>query len=56
MTSVNPYTAPPPPSLIANSAGDTAIVTSEFSMVWLIDRARLYFASELPLPRRRATL
>jgi hypothetical protein len=52
---VNPYAAPPPPALIANSAGDTAIVTSEFDTVWLIDRAKFYFASELPVQRRRAT-
>jgi hypothetical protein len=45
-----------PPAISANSAGDTAIVTTEFSMVWLIDRARLYFTPEFPLPRRRATL
>lgn len=41
-------------ALIANSAGDTAIVTSEFDNVWLIDRAKFYFASELPVQRRRA--
>jgi len=45
-----------PPALAADSAGDTAIVTSEFSTVWLIDRARFYFASELLTPRRRATV
>jgi hypothetical protein len=43
-----------PPALAANSAGDTAIVTTEFNTVWMIDRARFYFASELPPPRRRA--
>jgi len=51
---INPYNAPPPPALIANSAGDTAIVTSEFDNVRLIDRAKFYFASELPVPRRRS--
>jgi hypothetical protein len=43
-----------PPALATDSAGDTAIVTSEVSTVWLIDRARFYFASELLTPRRRA--
>jgi len=43
------------PAIAANSAGDTAIVTTELDPVWLIDRARLYFASEFPLPRKRAT-
>lgn len=43
-----------PPALAANSAGDTAIVTTEFNPVWMIDRARFYLASELPPPRRRA--
>lgn len=51
----NGSAAASPPALAANSAGDTAIVTTEFSMVWLIDRARLYFASEFPLPRRRSS-
>ena len=48
------FGAPPSIAIASNSAGDTAIVTTEFSTVWMIDRARFYFASELPLPRRRA--
>jgi hypothetical protein len=44
-----------PPDVAVNLAGDTAIVTSEFNMAWLIDRARFYFASEFPTPRKRAT-
>lgn len=51
----NGTSAVSPPSAAANAAGDTAIVTSEFNPVWLIDRARLYFASEFPLPRRRSS-
>jgi hypothetical protein len=44
-----------PPDVAVNLAGDTAIVTTEFNTVWLIDRARFYFASEFPTPRKRAT-
>jgi hypothetical protein len=44
-----------PPAVAANSAGDTAIVTTELNTLWMIDRARFYLASEFPLPRRRAT-
>ena len=44
-----------PPAIAANSAGDTAIVTTELNTVWMIDRARFYFASEFPTPRKRAT-
>lgn len=43
------------PKFDTNAAGDTAIVTSEFDTVWLIDRATFYLASELPVQRRRAT-
>jgi hypothetical protein len=43
-----------PPALVANSAGDTAIVTSEFNTTWLIERGRFYLASELLMPRRHA--
>ena len=43
-----------PPAIAANAAGDTAIITTEFNTLWMIDRARFYFASEF-LPRRRAT-
>jgi hypothetical protein len=43
-----------PPSVTANSAGDTAIVTTDFNSVWMIDRARFYLASEF-LPRRRSS-
>jgi hypothetical protein len=46
---------PSPPAAIANAAGDTGIVTSEFDKVSLTDRVRFYFASEVPVPRRRAT-
>jgi hypothetical protein len=42
-----------PPALAANSAGDTAIVTTEYNLVWMTERARFYFASEIPLPRHR---
>jgi hypothetical protein len=55
---VNPnvYAQPSsPPALAANSAGDTAIVTSEFNTTWLIDRGRFYLASELLTPRRHAS-
>ena len=56
---LNPHLVPnfpvSPPAIAANSAGDTAIVTTEFNTVWMIDRARLYFAAEFPLPRKRAT-
>jgi hypothetical protein len=38
------------------AAGHTAIVTTEFNKIWMIDRARFYFASEIPLPRHRAAL
>jgi hypothetical protein len=48
------FGAPPSIAIAANSVGDTAIVTTEFSTVWMIDRARFYLASELPQPRRRA--
>jgi hypothetical protein len=41
-----------PPSIAANSAGDTAIVTTEFNSTWMIDRARFYFASEFLLRKR----
>jgi hypothetical protein len=53
--STNGSAADSPPAVAANSAGDTAIVTTELNTVWMIDRARFYFASEFPLPRRRAT-
>ncbi len=43
-----------PPVVASNSAGDTAIVTTEFNMAWMIDRAKFYLASEFQ-PRRRAT-
>jgi hypothetical protein len=42
------------PAIAANSAGDTVILIPELDPVWLIDRLRFYFASELPQPRRRA--
>jgi hypothetical protein len=41
-----------PPAVAANSAGDTAIVTTEFNTAWMIDRARFYFASEFLLRKR----
>jgi len=41
-----------PPAIAANSAGDTAIVTTELNPVWMIDRARFYLASEF-LTRKR---
>jgi hypothetical protein len=43
-----------PPALAANSAGDTALVTSDFNTVWMIDRARFYLASEFSMRRRAA--
>jgi hypothetical protein len=43
-----------PPAVTANSAGDTAIVTTEFNTVWMIDRARFYLASEFSARRRAA--
>ncbi len=43
-----------PPAVTANSAGDTAIVTTDFSTVWMIDRARFYLASEFSARRRAA--
>jgi hypothetical protein len=43
-----------PPVVASNSAGDTAIVTTELNTVWMIDRAKFYLASEFQ-PRRRAT-
>jgi hypothetical protein len=43
-----------PPVVASNSAGDTAIVTTELNTGWMIDRAKFYLASELQ-PRRRAT-
>jgi hypothetical protein len=45
---------PSPPAVITNSAGDTAIVTAEFDKISLARRVRFYFASEIPVARRRA--
>ena len=42
-----------PPAAASNSAGDTAIVTTEFNTVWMMDRAKFYLASEFQ-PRHRA--
>lgn len=41
-------------AIAANAAGDTAIFSAEFSLLWPAFRIRAYFASELPLPRHRA--
>jgi len=54
-TNANIYAQPASTiAIAANAAGDTAIIATQFDNAWMIDRAHFYFASEIPLPRRRA--